>query len=270
MGFAQALLEHTALRNGLLWLVEPRHPKPRIWDSLRNHAYALETSAGGVASNNTYATAFPRGPASRFDAAGDGSYTIEGRKPTIETATLAMWIKCANATPSVGSKTGFPINYSYQSGTASASHYTWTDGVIYCNTLRSDRRSITPSSSVNRADWHLVTVTTSPSGWQFYQNGYLVDSTTSTAVGTLQTAFFGKSSDVFTATSYYFNGDIAWWGFWTTRFTLANVLELLRFSRSNQDPFEFPYHLAAEAVVSSTFQAAWITQRSRLLTGGQV
>lgn len=85
-------------------------------------------------------------------------------------ASMSAWVKLRNASP-VGSGFGFP--FTWDGDLFGPSEYVSTfDGLIYCGTLRASRVNGSPRADVNRADWHLVTITTKPgaSGWTFWQN----------------------------------------------------------------------------------------------------
>jgi autotransporter-associated beta strand protein len=87
--------------------------------------------------------------------------------------TFSMWVKLNTATPANTNLSGL-----VDLGGASASdHYTWNNGQIYSGAFRANRIDlITPNATVNRADWHLLTITHDASGWRLYQNDILVHS----------------------------------------------------------------------------------------------
>lgn len=112
-------------------------------------------------------------------------------------ATIVMWVKLNNATPSTDTKTGIMK----LSSNVDTFHYPYTDGKIYCNTFRSARvDSITPSWTVTRSDWHMLTISTKPwaNGWNLYQNDSLISTTT------------GESSISLTTTSEIWHNTVSY------------------------------------------------------------
>lgn len=93
-------------------------------------------------------------------------------------ASITAWVKKNEADPAG------PLSGIWNLGSAAAnSHYT-TGGEIYLGTFRSARvGGITPSTTVDRTTWHLLTITTKPgeNGWKLYQNDELIYQTTGEA-----------------------------------------------------------------------------------------
>ncbi|MBI4163522.1 MAG: hypothetical protein HY512_01550, partial [Candidatus Aenigmarchaeota archaeon] len=108
-------------------------------------------------------------------------------------STLIVWVKLDAATPA-SAQTGI----FWLGGSAFSSHYPWTDGKIYMDAFRDDRIVFSPSASVTRTNWHMIAVTNKPgaSGWNFYQNDILVNSTTGEpAVYLPPSPMLGRSKD---------------------------------------------------------------------------
>ena len=98
-------------------------------------------------------------------------------------ATISCWCKLRVATPTSASKTSPPFA---QDSNNAASHYTWTDGLIYIEALRNNRVTVTPSATVNRASWHLLTISNNGIRYRVYQNNILVHDSSATAIPTSQ------------------------------------------------------------------------------------
>lgn len=97
-------------------------------------------------------------------------------------ASLTMWVKLNTATPAIGEVTGL-VNTRSSTGGAS-NHYPFTNGLIYLNVFRDARvDAISPSGSIARTDWHLVSVTTDGTNWVLRQNTTIL--TTATAEGSV-------------------------------------------------------------------------------------
>lgn len=92
--------------------------------------------------------------------------------------TLSIWVKLANATPPA--HWGFvALDQPNQSDWGTDNCYPFTDGRAHLGIFRVGRLSnINLSPSVNRDQWHMVTITSDPTnGWRLYQNGEMVFST---------------------------------------------------------------------------------------------
>jgi hypothetical protein len=136
-----------------------------------------------------------------------GSFTTE--------ATLIMFLKLTNATPSNPSETGIE-RLSANTG-KEASHYPWIDGSAYLGTFQTGTtrvNSITLSTTINRTNWHMITIASSPgaNNWKFYQNTSLIHSANGS-----NTVFFSqdgaynlvRSQTFLNGPFYYINGNIA-------------------------------------------------------------
>ncbi len=88
-------------------------------------------------------------------------------------ASMAVWVKLKNGSPTVGDETGIQ----HLSSHTGNSLYPWTNGNAYFNTFRTARvDNFALSATVDREEWHLLTITTEPgtNGWKIYQNDELV------------------------------------------------------------------------------------------------
>lgn len=148
---------------------------------------------------------------------GDNDYIdVSAVTPKLTTeASLVIVLKLENATPATAAKSGFvSLTEVDTSGAASnaTSHYPLnSDSKAYMNTFLSTRyNAITLSSSVNRAQWHQVTITTKPgaNGWNFYQNEQLILSSTGEASLTLESTGWIGASRKFGNPSFMLNGNI--------------------------------------------------------------
>lgn len=128
------------------------------------------------------------------------------------TATFSMWVKLNAATPSSYFKTGF-ARLDNTTSTYPSSHYPWTTGSADIATFRQNRVDGIPLSPVvDRAAWHMVTITTEPgaNGWRLYQNDQLIHQTTGEAAVALNaaTAWIGRGYWPGGDSSYYLDGQI--------------------------------------------------------------
>lgn len=110
---------------------------------------------------------------------------------TNKNATLSLWVKLNDPTPDVGSKTGFvgldgsAWSLEWQQNT----HYPWVgEEKAYLAAFLKNatgRRTVSLSAGVNRANWHLVTITSceASNSWKVFQNGVQVHSTTQGVFG---------------------------------------------------------------------------------------
>ena len=121
-------------------------------------------------------------------AAGDGALQLDGasgylslpdmRTDFYDSATLSMWVKLNNHTPTEDSRTGLE---GFGGGGAANSHYTWTNGQGYFSTFRWGSRldGVNMTAAPDRTEWtHLAIVTEPGSGaYRVYQNGQPVGQT---------------------------------------------------------------------------------------------
>jgi hypothetical protein len=103
---------------------------------------------------------------------------------TNQEATIAVWCRRVTATPGGASDAGFCLSWTSNEN-SSATLYPWTDGNLYCSLFDTGGRPINGAallSSVNRADWHLVSFSTKAgtNNYRFYQNGMLAAQATRT------------------------------------------------------------------------------------------
>lgn len=150
-----------------------------------------------------------------FDGANDYiNQTLNTSSFTTE-ATLIMFLKLTNATPSNPSETGIE-RLSADSG-KQASHYPWIDGSAYFGTFQTGGirvNSISLSSTINRTNWHMITITSSPgvNNWKFYQNTELRHSDNGSDAVSFSTDGvynFGRSQTYLDSNLYPINGNIA-------------------------------------------------------------
>jgi hypothetical protein len=200
--------------NGLvLWLdaANPRsYPQPYNETAWQN-IVPVSSSISGSLTNGPIFNG-NNGGSIVFDGVNDfTSLTLNTGSFNTE-ATLMMFLKLTNATPTLASQTG--IERLSASNTKEASHYPWVDGLAYLGTFQPSTRieAIALSSTINRTNWHMITITSSPGAgnWKFYQNTQLIRS----AVGP-NTIFFSSNAVYDIARGqgsgpiYYFNGNIA-------------------------------------------------------------
>lgn len=160
-----------------------------------------------------------------FDTGSNGSIVFDGSNDyvnqTLNTgsftteATLIMFLKLTNATPSDLFQTGIERLSAYLGH--QASHYPWTDGTAYLSTFQTGGirvDSISLSSTIDRTNWHMITITSSPgaNNWKFYQNLDLRRSATGsdTVVFSSDGVYnLGRSQSQLGGNLFYLNGNIA-------------------------------------------------------------
>lgn len=130
-------------------------------------------------------------------------------------ATLTIFLKLVNATPTVTTQTG--IERLSANPTIQASHYPWVDGFAYLSTFLSGNTRygpITLSNTIDRTNWHMITITSSPgsNNWRFYQNTQLI--TSNTGPNTISFSSDGvynicRSQSNVAGTFFYCRGNIA-------------------------------------------------------------
>lgn len=89
-------------------------------------------------------------------------------------ASISFWVKLRNAIPPGAAYTAL---MNIGSGDKTTRYPWYINGDGYFCAFRSSRvDSVTLESSVNRENWHLITITTTSGtdGWKFYQNDILV------------------------------------------------------------------------------------------------
>ena len=150
-----------------------------------------------------------------FDGTNDYINQILNTSSFTTEATLIMFLKLTKATPSNPSETG--IERLSANVNKQASHYPWTDGLAYFGIFQQGGTridQITLSSTINRTNWHMITITSSPgtNNWKFYQNTELRHSANGSG-----TVFFspdgvynlGRSQTYLDSNLYHINGNIA-------------------------------------------------------------
>lgn len=122
-------------------------------------------------------------------------------------ATLIIFLKLATAI----SVTGGGIERISGIGSKAFSHYTWSDGLAYFGTFLSEIRrvnSIALSNTIDRTNWHMITITCSPgaNNWKFYQNTELIRTDTGDSNISLSTnGIFSVGGDI----NYRMQGNIS-------------------------------------------------------------
>lgn len=122
-------------------------------------------------------------------------------------ATLIIFLKLATAI----SITGGGIERVSGIGSKAFSHYTWSDGLAYFGTFLSEIRrvnSIALSNTIDRTNWHMITITCSPgaNNWKFYQNTELIRTDTGDSNISLSTnGIFSVGGDI----NYRMQGNIS-------------------------------------------------------------
>jgi hypothetical protein len=122
-------------------------------------------------------------------------------------ATIFVFLKLANATPSHPNQTGL---WGFGSSIY-RSHYPWTNGYAYMDTFRTDRLEGIPlSSSVDRTKPHSLCVTSKNNDrWKMYQNTEVVRDVAAQSSINLPCNYFGRScvnpswSDVYVEGTFY-------------------------------------------------------------------
>jgi len=100
-------------------------------------------------------------------------------------ASFTTWLRLRDATPSVSTSTGL-----IKTSGGNNTHYPWVDGVFYSNIFRSSRvDGITLSTSVDRTQWHLLSVTTNAERYVVRQNLIVVADVAAQAVAFDRTLF---------------------------------------------------------------------------------
>jgi len=136
-----------------------------------------------------------------FTSVGSSSYfTLDGTNDFIAStvnsalfttnATMVIWLKNDEATPSSSSNSGF---MGYGNGDQN-DHYPWIDGSAYLATFRNGRIGpITLSANVTRTNIHMVSVTSNSSEWKLYQNAVLQYKTSSSGSVAMNNTRIGYS-----------------------------------------------------------------------------
>jgi hypothetical protein len=191
-------------------------------DAANKQSYVSGSTSWIDVSNNNNNSTLTNGPT--FNSLNGGSIVFDGTNDyvnqTLNTgsftteATLIMFLKLNNATPSNAFETGIErlsANVSKQ-----ASHYPWTDGVAYFGAFQANLRidGITLSSTIDRTKWHMITITSSPgtNNWKFYQNTELRHSANGPSTVSFSTDGvynLGRSQTILDGNFWYINGNIA-------------------------------------------------------------
>ena len=173
-------------------------PNQTTTDLVRRHA-AVTGSVVMTDRANPFVGRAPGFIGAAADA--NGYYTMPSDAlASLDTeATLSCWCKLQEATPADGANTGIPVYIG--SGSSDPSVYPFTDGTAYIATFLATRISFTPLASVDRAQWHLFTITSKPgaNNWICYQNAQVAttqtgDATVSKATGKIGTSHIAVGS----------------------------------------------------------------------------
>jgi len=141
----------------------------------------------------------------RFDAIND-FLEMDSAFSGLSSASYYVVLKIAVDPPTAQTKTGHPIGFLYgNTGPSTGSHFTWTDGNIYDNTMTTTRRTAgNPTPSLT--NFNLYNVDASGSAWTNRLNKTQLTtfvSNTFSQNGTI----LGRSTDG--SNFYYFDGDLA-------------------------------------------------------------
>lgn len=150
-----------------------------------NSGFGQGATPAGDAARTTATTALGAGSLA-LDGAGDYVTLPDMTAEFTDAGTLTMWVKLANATPTDSSKSGFVTVGNYNQ----AAHYPFTNGSGYFTSFLDGERvgPVGLSATVDRAEWHLVTITRDGTGadnWKLYQNGDLQQASSPSSVFTL-------------------------------------------------------------------------------------
>jgi hypothetical protein len=141
----------------------------------------------------------------RFDGAND-FMEMDSAFSGLTSASYYVVLKIANDPPSVQSRAGHPIFFLYSTaGGGKASHFPWTDSIIYDATMSSTRRTVgNPSQSL--ANYNLYNVDADASSWTARLNKTQLFNATSNTFEQRE-KIIGRSVDV--NNFYYYDGDLA-------------------------------------------------------------
>lgn len=137
----------------------------------------------------------------RFDGSNDFmqmDFAFSG----ITAACYFIALKIVSDPPSVATKSGHPIEF--LTGQTLASHYPWTDGNIYDNTLTNSRKTVgNPSKSLT--EFNLYNVEATSNLWTLRLNKTQLFTTTT---NTISISGVNLGANLSQATDYFFDGDI--------------------------------------------------------------
>jgi methionine-rich copper-binding protein CopC len=169
-----------------------------VRDSTSNKYHG--TAYGSMSSSDVVSARLGLG--FKFDGSNDYVSLPNMTTQFSSTATFSAWMKSVNSTPSVSTRTGF-----VQLSTAAyTSHYPWTDSILYINTFRNDRLTVGNNAGFNKANWHLLNISTSSgtNNYKIYQNKSNFYSTTGQSSVSIQTSSrLASSTDSFSNTFFY-------------------------------------------------------------------
>lgn len=171
----------------------------RLFDLKGKYPATLKNAPGWCGGRSAFA-------ALSFDATDDyvEQASLGNAINGITSATFSVWVRLFTATPASIATSGL-VDLDTVS---QATHYPYTDGLAYVGTFRTARvNGITPLSSVNRTEWHMVTVTTDGTTWRFYQNAQEAANTGAEATVSADASFWlGGSGTGGTDPVYFLDG----------------------------------------------------------------
>lgn len=143
----------------------------------------------------------------RFDSDNDWM-EMDSEFSGLTSASYYVILKIAVDPPAVELKTAHPIHFLYGTTAGySSSHYTWTDGNIYDNTMTTTRRTAgNPTPTLT--NFHLYNVDASGSSWTNRLNKTQLTTFTTNTFSQLRKEI-GRSLWSSVSYYYYFNGDLA-------------------------------------------------------------
>jgi hypothetical protein len=216
------------------------------WGTLTN----MDAATDWVVNDSFYA----------LDFDGSNDFCELTATPSLTTGTMSCWCKLRSATPTNSFRTSPPFG---QDSTNLGSHYTWIDGMIYIEVLRTGRVTATPSSSVNRAAWHLFTIVNDGVRYRLYQNNIQIFDAAATAIRA-DDFFIGRTRRMPDAT-YYFDGWVSDAILWSKGLTANEVSSLYQLGRGGMLQRR---SRRRGYVQQAGFRGHYATQRNAQLIGG--
>lgn len=134
-------------------------------------------------------------------------------------ASFTMWLRLRNATPSLQSRTGL-----LRTNSGENTHYPWVDGTAYFKIFRTNRvNGIDLSASVDRKQWHLLSVTANAEKYIVRQNEIVVSDVAGQAIN-----FDPYSFSISDSSGYYLDGQVAECCLFSVALTQSEIIELWR------------------------------------------
>jgi hypothetical protein len=156
-----------------------------------------------------------------------GSFVLDGTndyvQATLDTslfsneATMCIWLQNQLATPVTAGTSGF---LGFGQGQVN-DHYPYVDGVAYLSTFRNVRiEAITLSSTINRANPHMVSVTTNSTHWRLYQNSTL--QYTGSSVGSV---YLSRYTIGYSIDNFFYQGNVYAFMIYNRALTAAEITQ---------------------------------------------